>query len=553
MVGPFIKYGPETVEACLAAGTHYLDTTGEQDWMLLAQEKWGDAFAKKGLLLSPCVAQMYTTGEIAANIALETMPGLDTLDMLVLWKGFPTYASVQTIFTILKADWYFLENNQYVQWPTMTATECHVPGQHATALTLPWGGTSHLIWFKHDPRVSTVKVYGGVFAREVMDNVVNMTKMIDTDIKPLPFAEQEAALSKMAETVQGDMPPREKPAAQHQHRLGPCVGPARPRACADPRQLQLQADRADAGVGGDEPAPAAAAPHRLRLGMPGVRASRDPGCAAPVRAGAEAGRHGRRLRGRAAMRLVDWLDKGASLGPDAPCLTMDGKSLSYAEVQAFTHRAARGLNGAGILPGKHVAILSGNDPVAFACVFAISRAAAVWCPVNPRNEAAENAYVLDNFDCAALFFHSKFADLVDALQKDLPKLEVLVCLNAEQPFAPSLDEWLAGVAEVPFAATPVSDLCDAARNRRHDGAPQGSDADQPQPRGDDRADPDGLSVRWAASLSRDGAAHPRGGGAGLSDHGAWRRDRDHALSRYRRIPDARVAAHARRTASCRRR
>lgn len=211
MVGPFIKYGPETVEAALAAGCHYLDTTGEQDWMLLAQEKWGDAFAKKGLLLSPCVAQMYTTGEIAANIALETMPGLDTLDMLVLWKGFPTYASVQTIFTILKADWYYLENNQYVQWPTLTTTECQVPGQHATALTLPWGGTSHPIWFKTDPRVSTVKVYGGVFAREVMDNVVAMTKMIDTDIKPLPFAEQEAALAKMAESVQGDMPPRENP------------------------------------------------------------------------------------------------------------------------------------------------------------------------------------------------------------------------------------------------------------------------------------------------------------------------------------------------------
>ena len=89
------------------------------------------------------------------------------------------------------------------------------------------------------------------------------------------------------------------------------------------------------------------------------------------------------------MRLVDWLDKGASLGAGAPCLTMDGKSLSYAEVQALTHRVARRLNSAGITPGKHVAILSGNDPVAFACVLAISRAAAVWCPINPRNEAAE--------------------------------------------------------------------------------------------------------------------------------------------------------------------
>lgn len=158
------------------------------------------------------------------------------------------------------------------------------------------------------------------------------------------------------------------------------------------------------------------------------------------------------------MRLVDWLDKGASLGAGAPCLTMDGKSLSYAEVQALTHRVARRLNSAGITPGKHVAILSGNDPVAFACVLAISRAAAVWCPINPRNEAAENAYVLDNFDCAALLFHSKFAELVDELRRQLPKLELLVCLDAEQPFAPSLDQWLAGVPDGPFWAEPVSDL-----------------------------------------------------------------------------------------------
>jgi saccharopine dehydrogenase-like NADP-dependent oxidoreductase len=112
MVGPFIKLGGTVVEAALNAGCHYMDTTGEQDWVLDVQEKFGDKYQEKGLLLSPGIAQMYTTGEIAANIALET-PGLDTLDILVLWKGFPTYASTQTIFTILKANWYYLEQNKY--------------------------------------------------------------------------------------------------------------------------------------------------------------------------------------------------------------------------------------------------------------------------------------------------------------------------------------------------------------------------------------------------------------------------------------------------------
>ena len=77
-----------------------MDTTGEQDWLIECDETYGEEMAAKGLLLAPGIAQMYTTGEIAANICLET-PGLDTLDILVLWKGAPTIASTQTILVRL--------------------------------------------------------------------------------------------------------------------------------------------------------------------------------------------------------------------------------------------------------------------------------------------------------------------------------------------------------------------------------------------------------------------------------------------------------------------
>lgn len=125
-VGPFKSFGDTTVEAALNAGAHYTDTTGEQDWVMHAEETWGQKYAEKDLLLAPGIAQMYTTGKIAANIALET-PGVDTLDILVLWKGFPTYASTQTIFTILKADWFFLEQNRYQQWPLTFSAEVVTP------------------------------------------------------------------------------------------------------------------------------------------------------------------------------------------------------------------------------------------------------------------------------------------------------------------------------------------------------------------------------------------------------------------------------------------
>ena len=210
MVGPFIKYGPEVVEACLRAGCHYTDTTGEQDWVLDAKTRWGDKFAAKGLLLSPGVAQMYTTGEIAAQIALET-PGVDTLDILTLWSGFPTTASVATIFTILKAKWYYLEQNQYKEWPLDTRFDVVIPGQHGLGIALPWGGTSHPVWFKDDPRVANVKVAAGVFAREVMEGVIATVKMYEDKIKPLPMDQQEIELGKIAASLQSSMPPRENP------------------------------------------------------------------------------------------------------------------------------------------------------------------------------------------------------------------------------------------------------------------------------------------------------------------------------------------------------
>jgi hypothetical protein len=153
---------------------------------------------------------MYTTGEIAANIALET-PGLDTLDVLVLWKGFPTNASTETIFTILKADWFHLLENQYVKVDPLAKWDVVVPGQHELGLAVPWGGTSHPVWFKDDPRVASVKVAGGVLNRPVMEAVVATTAMVESDIKTLPRDQWDDKLAEIAKAWSSGMPPRENP------------------------------------------------------------------------------------------------------------------------------------------------------------------------------------------------------------------------------------------------------------------------------------------------------------------------------------------------------
>ncbi len=173
------------------------------------------------------------------------------------------------------------------------------------------------------------------------------------------------------------------------------------------------------------------------------------------------------------MRLIDYLDKGAMLGAAAPCLTTGEKDMSYGDVQRLTWRVARALVRSGVKPGAKVAILSGNEPIAFACVFSISRAAAVWCPINPRNEAAENRFVLDAFDCTSLIFHSAYAPLVEQMRGDLPKLSLLVCLDKSMPFAPALDAWLDGVGDDPFEIATVDDIAMIAGTGGTTGQPKG--------------------------------------------------------------------------------
>jgi fatty-acyl-CoA synthase len=173
------------------------------------------------------------------------------------------------------------------------------------------------------------------------------------------------------------------------------------------------------------------------------------------------------------MRLIDYLDKGAMLGADSPCLTMGETDLSYRDVQRLTHRVARALQRSGVKPGDKVAVLSGNDAIAFSCVFAISRAGAVWCPINPRKEAAENRFILDAFDCAALIFHSAYAPLVEQMRADLPKLALLVCLDKAMPFASALEAWLEGVSDGSIEIATTDDIAMIAGTGGTTGQPKG--------------------------------------------------------------------------------
>jgi len=207
-VGPFLYNGPRVIEACLKAGCHYIDISGEQAWLREVAEKWGEKFLRSGLLAAPATAYMSATSDIAAHICLETR-GIDSFEILSMFRGTPTFGSTQTIFAVIQTEAFYLEQNQYKAWPRAAAHEAVIPSSIETQLALPWGGFPHPVWYKDHPQIANVRTIGGILDRQLMQNVVATEKHYEEHIRPLSKEERERKLAEMASSVQGSTPPRE--------------------------------------------------------------------------------------------------------------------------------------------------------------------------------------------------------------------------------------------------------------------------------------------------------------------------------------------------------
>ena len=303
-VGPCIYHGSTVAEAALKAGCHYIDTGGETPWVRLANEEWGEKFADAGLLLAPATAYMSAVAEACARIAIERAPGIDSLEILTMFKGFPTYGSTQTIFGQLQWESLYLEQNEYREWPPVTTLEVTIPSAITTQLALPWGGFPHPVWFKDHPQIANVRAFGGLLDRSIMEGIVAGQRSYQEKIKPLPPEEQRQVLAGIADSMQpGAAAAREPPRAAHRRRRRRARRP-RDHPGVRARPGGIPPDRPDPGVRRAPPRPPAAAQGRLRVAGRGLR---PPGAARSAR-----GLRLRPGRGRLAARVAELLEHSAA-------------------------------------------------------------------------------------------------------------------------------------------------------------------------------------------------------------------------------------------------
>lgn len=217
-VGPFANFGLTAVEAALKAGCHHLDTTGEQSYMRQVREQFGDLYRQAGLLVSPSTSYMYTYGEIAAELALQTQ-GVDALETACLTRGPRGVAGVSvgsaaSIFELMRAEHCYLWEKQLVAHPVTAGFEIVDPNFIQPVFSLPWGGTSLPIFYEHDARVRSCVSTVGFYDNDVMKTVHGLAQKWESEYKHLDKAQQDAVIKSMVASTTPVMPPRERTTIQ---------------------------------------------------------------------------------------------------------------------------------------------------------------------------------------------------------------------------------------------------------------------------------------------------------------------------------------------------
>ncbi len=159
------------------------------------------------------------------------------------------------------------------------------------------------------------------------------------------------------------------------------------------------------------------------------------------------------------MRSIDYFDKQVGLAPDRPILISDEARYSYGEMHRLTHRLAGAMRADGLAHQEPVAVMSPNHGMVLAAMLGLWRAGAVWIPVNTRNALDVNIAYLNYVRAGWLFYHSSLADDARRVQREVPSIRRLICLDARDGDAPSLADYM-----LPEDAPEVPDLGDPIGN-----------------------------------------------------------------------------------------
>jgi short subunit dehydrogenase-like uncharacterized protein len=126
-VGPFVDYGEPVVRAAIAAGAHYLDTTGEQPFVrsVLVHDTWAEA---QGVAVVPALAFEVAVADCGAALAAEGFDRVESVRVTYVTRLQASQGTKRSVLRMLQAGGFAYADGQWVE---------EEPGRQMIFLDLP--------------------------------------------------------------------------------------------------------------------------------------------------------------------------------------------------------------------------------------------------------------------------------------------------------------------------------------------------------------------------------------------------------------------------------
>jgi acyl-CoA synthetase (AMP-forming)/AMP-acid ligase II len=148
------------------------------------------------------------------------------------------------------------------------------------------------------------------------------------------------------------------------------------------------------------------------------------------------------------MLVHDYLKFHAREQPDAVCMILDQRELSYGQVQAKSRQLANALIEAGLEQGDRFGVLARNSMETVIAYLAGSNAGLVPVPLNWRLAPPEWQYILNDANVKLLIAEEEFCAGIESVRSRLPG--ILEYLSAGTPVPPgwqALEDFCLGHSE----------------------------------------------------------------------------------------------------------
>ncbi|WP_228808286.1 saccharopine dehydrogenase NADP-binding domain-containing protein [Nocardia otitidiscaviarum] len=160
-VGPFLRHGGPALAAALAAGAHYLDSTGEGPFVRTVFDHDEQARAA-GVALLTALGFDYVPGNLAAGLALREAPSAVRVDVGYFMDGPATSGGTRaSVAGMLFERGFALRDGNVVTEPAAAhLRDFDVAGKPRTAVSIP--GSEHFALPRTHPNLRSIDVFLGL-------------------------------------------------------------------------------------------------------------------------------------------------------------------------------------------------------------------------------------------------------------------------------------------------------------------------------------------------------------------------------------------------------